>query len=139
MSPVLQQFCDFYRELDQHPLSELATIYAEDVEFQDPVHRTRGLPALQAYFEQSMAQVISCRFDIEAVDELTGEAYARWTMQLRHPRLNGGKTVEVPGISHLRYNQKIHWHRDYFDLGAMLYEQVPVLGRLIRGLKKRLA
>jgi hypothetical protein len=29
-------------------------------------------------------------------------------------------------------------HRDYFDLGAMLYEQLPLLGAVVRTLKGRL-
>ncbi len=139
MSPILERFCHFYRELDQRPLSELASIYANDIEFQDPVHRVSGLPALHAYFERSMDQVLRCRFDIESVDELDGEAYLRWSMRLAHPRLNGGATITVPGVSHLRFNSHIHWHRDYFDLGAMLYEQLPLLGSIIRTLKRRLA
>jgi hypothetical protein len=139
MSPVLDRFCDFYRSFDQRPLSELATIYHADIEFQDPVHKVSGLADLQAYFERSMQQVTRCRFDIEQLSEIDGEAYVRWNMQLVHPQLNGGKPVTVPGVSHLRFAELIHHHRDYFDLGVMLYEQLPLLGRVIRAIKRRLA
>ncbi len=33
---------------------------------------------------------------------------------------------------------KICHHRDYYDLGALLYERIPVLGKLIRSIKARL-
>jgi hypothetical protein len=139
MSPILDRFCDFYRSFDQRPLSELATIYHADIEFQDPAHKVSGIVDLQAYFARSMQQVTSCRFDIEQVSELDGEAYVRWSMHLSHPQLNAGQSVTVPGVSHLRFAETIHWHRDYFDLGAMLYEQLPLLGRIIRAIKRRLA
>jgi hypothetical protein len=35
-------------------------------------------------------------------------------------------------------NGKIYYHRDYFDMGAMLYEHLPLLGRIIQRLKHRL-
>ena len=33
---------------------------------------------------------------------------------------------------------KVCQHRDYFDLGAMLYEQLPLLGPVVRTIKMRL-
>lgn len=139
MTPLLENFCEFYRELDQRPLQELARIYANDIEFRDPVHGVKGLDALTRYFETSLGDVSACRFEIHAVDELSGEAYVRWTMHFSHPRLNAGKIIDVPGISHLRFDDRISWHRDYFDLGAMLYEQLPLLGAMIRLIKRRLS
>ena len=50
-----------------------------------------------------------------------------WTMFLNHPKLRG-ETVRVEGASYLRTrNGKVYYHRDYFDLGAMLYEN-PATG-----------
>ena len=66
------------------------------------------------------------------------EAAIYWNMSYQHPRLNGGKIVNVQGSSHLKgCDDKVIFHRDYIDLGAMLYEQVPLLGRIIRFLKRR--
>ncbi|HCW90926.1 MAG TPA: transcriptional regulator, partial [Marinobacter sp.] len=31
--------------------------------------------------------------------------------------------------------QRIGYHRDYFDAGQLLYENVPVLGRMIRWIR----
>jgi hypothetical protein len=45
----------------------------------------------------------------------------------------------LEGISHLRFGEKIDYHRDYFDLGQMVYEQIPLVGRIIKTIKKRLS
>jgi hypothetical protein len=68
------------------------------------------------------------------------EGYVQWQMNFSHPRLKGGKTIVVDGASYLRFNEagKVSYHRDYFDLGAMLYEQLPLLGRIIVAVKRRL-
>ena len=138
MQPLLDEFCQYYQELDQHPLSRLAEIYRDDIEFCDPVHCIHGIESFTGYFEQLMQQVQRCWFDIEQVMEQDQEAYVRWVMNFQHPRLNGGKLISVPGVSHLKFEQKVYYHCDYYDLGAMLYEHIPLLGGLVRGIKKRL-
>ena len=67
-----------------------------------------------------------------------GEGYLRWVMSYRHPRLAGGKVIRVSGCSHLLWRDKVYRHRDYFDAGALLYEHLPVLGRVIAWLKRRM-
>ncbi|WP_445400090.1 nuclear transport factor 2 family protein [Zobellella sp. An-6] len=138
MSPVLSAFCELYRRLGPDGLEGLRQVYAEEVHFCDPAHDLHGLESLVDYFEGLFAHVGQCRFDIEQVMEQRGEAFVRWQMVFSHPRLNGGEPVQVPGVSHLRFDERVYYHRDYFDLGKLLYEQLPLLGALIRALKRRL-
>ncbi|MDJ0831953.1 MAG: nuclear transport factor 2 family protein [Gammaproteobacteria bacterium] len=138
MHALVNDFCQYYEKLDQNPLSQLGEIYSDDIEFCDPVHCVHGIETFTRYFEEMMQQVQRCWFDIEQVIEQDNEAYVRWVMNFQHPRLNGGNLIEVPGVSHLRFGEKIDYHCDYYDLGAMLYEHIPLLGSLVKGIKKRL-
>jgi hypothetical protein len=55
-----------------------------------------------------------------------------------HSKLNGGKAVQVDGHSHLRGDgDKVIYHRDYIDLGAMFYEHIPLFGAVVRWFKVR--
>ncbi|WHI49643.1 hypothetical protein P3339_14310 [Microbulbifer sp. MLAF003] len=38
----------------------------------------------------------------------------------------------------VRFSDKVFYHEDFYDMGAMVYEQVPLLGSLIRKIKSRL-
>ena len=58
-------------------------------------------------------------------------------MHLRHRALKRGKPVIVNGLSQLTCGDRIFYHRDYFDAGQLLYEQVPLLGAVNRWLKRR--
>jgi hypothetical protein len=61
-------------------------------------------------------------------------------MSYQHPKLNSGKLIAVQGASRLEFKQgKVISHRDYFDGGALLYEHIPLLNRVIFFLKNRLA
>jgi hypothetical protein len=60
-------------------------------------------------------------------------------MSYRHPRLAGGQCDSSQRLLALCcWRDKVYRHRDYFDAGALLYEHLPVLGRVIAWLKRRM-
>ncbi|WP_397449805.1 nuclear transport factor 2 family protein [Pseudomonas sp. NA-150] len=140
MSDFLRSFAQRFAALDKDNLHQLRELYSDDVVFTDPLHEVHGLRDVQRYFGEMYANVSQLRFDFYAFDQVReGKGYLRWTMSYRHPRLNAGQLIRVEGCSHLLWNDKVYQHRDFFDAGAMLYEHVPVLGRAIAWLKRRLA
>ncbi|NQD36866.1 nuclear transport factor 2 family protein [Permianibacter sp. IMCC34836] len=128
-----------YRNLHAGNLDQLSGVYADNVLFIDPFHRIEGLPALKAYFAGMYSNVRHCDFQFERVLHDDQSALIRWTMSISHPRLNGGRTLHVPGVTELEFTDRISLHRDFFDAGALLYEQVPVIGWAIRRIKERIA
>ncbi len=129
----------FYSELNKDNLSRLEEIYAQNVVFEDAAHRIEGYNALLTYFENLYKNVNHCQFDIAEKHQSEDAGFITWTMHLQHPNLAGGNQVSVKGISHLRFeDDKVIYHRDYFDLGEMLYENLPLLGSVIRKIKQRL-
>ncbi|MDD0977483.1 nuclear transport factor 2 family protein [Pseudomonas fontis] len=140
MSEYLKRFAQRFCEVDAAHLDLLAELYSEDIQFRDPLHHVQGLPALRQYFAQLYANIHDLRFEFHAYDQVQeGLGYLRWTLHYRHPRLNAGKPVAVRGCSCLMWDDKVRVHHDYFDAGALLYEHVPVMGRMISWLKGRLA
>lgn len=140
MSVYLQRFAHAFAELDASRLAELDELYSADIQFQDPLHRIEGLPALRTYFAQLYANVSNLRYDFHAFDEVApGEGYLRWTLHFSHPRLAQGAPIALQGCSYLRWNDRIYLHQDFFDAGALLYEHLPLFGSVIRWLKRRLA
>lgn len=138
---VIAAFQNLYHTLgpDSVERSALAAVYREDLRFEDPFHQIEGLTALHDYFESLYQNVRSIRFEFHQHWLNSGDAMQTWTMHLEHPRLKGGKTVSVEGCSLLRFDDRIFYHRDYFDGGQLLYENVPILGSVIRTLKQRMA
>ena len=140
MPSYLQNFAERFARLDAHTLDQLGDLYSDDINFRDPLHQISGLPALRAYFAELYGNIQEVHYTFEGTDEVAPvHGYIRWTLQFRHPRLNGGQRVSLQGCSHLRWHERVHFHQDYFDAGALLYEHVPVLGGAVRWLKGRLA
>jgi hypothetical protein len=135
---LLESFKSSFKDLKKADWSQLGNFYADNILFRDPVHELRGLVTLEDYFNTLCADLIVCRFEFldQVVDDHS--AYLKWIMHFRHPRL-GNEIIDVRGVSHLRWTDKIEFHEDFYDMGAMLYERLPVLGNVTRWLKLRLA
>lgn len=135
---LVARFQELFQELRHDNLTRLAEIYADDAVFEDPLHRIEGLAALTAYFERMYAGVESIGFEFGAVLESPGQAMLTWTMHMTHRRLRPGETLALPGASHIRFDKRVHYHRDYFDAGALLYERLPLLGGVVRAIRRRI-
>ena len=134
----LYNFIEVYQQLGVDDLSRLEALYDEDIVFIDPLHQVQGKAKLISYFENLYTHLVSCKFDVESSFFHQGEAAIYWQMTFQHPKLNRGNPVSVSGHSHIKgNNDRVFYHRDYLDAGAMLYEHIPFIGWLINVVKKR--
>jgi hypothetical protein len=136
---IIEQFIRLYQDLDKSNIDSIDSIYAPEIQFNDPFHQVDGLINLKAYFYQLYINVESIDFTFGESLSDNDNHFIQWTMTLKHPKLNGGKSFAVQGASLLKVNsdQQIIFHRDYFDAGVMLYEQLPILGGLVKLIKRR--
>ena len=139
MHTIVENFCLYYKEFDQDSIAGLDRIYDQNAVFEDPIGKVEGLNDLKHHFSKMMSNVSYCRFSITDVVANDGQAFITWTMRFAHPKLNGHKEITVTGVSEIKFDERITYHRDYFDVGSMFYEQVPILKTIIQALKKRLA
>ncbi|WNO08460.1 nuclear transport factor 2 family protein [Teredinibacter sp. KSP-S5-2] len=137
-SPLVEQFKAYFQDLRKSDLSQLEDLYERHIIFKDPIHKIEGLVPLQDYMHNLCTNLTECRF--EYLDILEGQdcAYIKWIMHFRHPKL-GNRLISLRGMSHIQFQEKIVFHEDVYDMGAMIYEQLPLLGRIIRWLRQRLA
>lgn len=134
---LIDSFKSLYRDLSKADLSRMDNIYSDGVVFKDPIHEVSGLVALQDYMSNVCTDLSLCQF--EYLDEVVqgGSAYIKWIMHFRHPKLGDG-IISLRGVSHLTFSDKIDFHEDFYDMGAMLYEHIPLLGTAVRCIKKRM-
>ena len=135
MSEIVEAFKYVYQSLDRNNIGSIDKIYEDDVVFVDPFREIRGLSNLKHYFTDMYEGVSYCRFQFTNTLIQKEDAAVLWTMELVHPKLGGGKKIIVPGSSYIVFSQKIEYHRDYFDAAAMLYENIPLIGRIIKRIK----
>ncbi len=137
---TLEHFRELFNSLDAGNLSKLSSVYSETVKFQDPLSSASGLDHLTRYFAGAYANVVSCQFEFGEPVISGGKAAIPWVMRLRHKRIRRGREIRVDGMSSLIiHDGKVTHHRDYFDAGQLLYEHLPLVGRIIRWIRKQAA
>jgi len=132
---VLVKFERYFADLTQTVPDMLGEFYSDEIVFTDPIHHIKGIEALKTYFEKLNSNLLAG--EINFYDKLVQEktAYLSWDMllSLKKPR----KNIHVSGVTRLSFEEKIVFQRDYYDLGALIYEHIPFMGLVIRMLKKR--
>lgn len=136
----MKNFLEIYQILNKDNLHLLRSIYADNVHFIDPAHEIYSLENLTDYFSSMYNNIESIAFDFHDTLQVDNAGYVQWDMTFVHKKLAGAQPIVVTGVTFLQTdeNGKVIYHRDFFDLGEMIYEQVPILGRLVTSIKKRL-
>ncbi|WP_163937635.1 nuclear transport factor 2 family protein [Paraferrimonas sp. SM1919] len=135
----MQNFIRVFSQLSPHNLDTLYQVYDANLTFIDPAHNITGLDSFHDYMVKLYAPLTECYFDIHDSAAFGDIGFISWTLNFTHPNFNQGRKVVVEGCSKVKwYNDKIVYHRDYFDLGAMLYEKLPLLGKIIHFIKNKL-
>jgi len=135
---LVQHMKAFYGSYSVDDIENIGDLYTQDIEFVDPIEVTHGLFALKHYLRKQSLGLNYSSFHY--LNEIVGEnqAFIRWEMVFSHPKLAKGREVVLPGMTEIKFTQKIYYQCDSYDLGAMVYEHVPFLGGTIRYLKNRL-
>ncbi|MEM9103432.1 MAG: nuclear transport factor 2 family protein [Pseudomonadota bacterium] len=134
---LVSEFKQVYSQLNFDTLDLLKSVYDKKIIFEDPLHHIEGLEQLRSYFEHMYQRVEHIQFDYqnEVIEE--NKATIIWAMHFKHPRIKKGRQVSVNGCTYLQFEDKVSYHRDYFDLGQMLYENITLIGPVISSIRKR--
>jgi ketosteroid isomerase-like protein len=130
----------FFESISPDGVQRIDEIYSADAWFKDPFNEVRGAAAIRRIFEHMFVQVQAPRFVVHEVVSDGDAAFLRWDFLFRSKRL--GETEQViHGASHLKFDAdgRVSYHRDYWDAAEELYEKIPLLGGLMRLLKRQAA
>jgi len=131
----------FFEAISPESIAEFPSYYSEDAFFKDPFNEVHGVSAIQRVFSHMFHQVAEPRFKI--IDRVVDENGAMLVWEFHYGVTIFGREQKqmIRGVSHLKFNGvgKVYWHRDYWDAAEELYARLPLVGLLMRGLKKIMA
>jgi len=138
-SPVFA-LAEAYAALQHDNLEGLIALYAPDARFKDPFNDVTGHPPLRRIYTHMFAQLHAPRFIIMDRMGDTAQGFITWEMHFAL-KSRTHKIYTIKGATHLCFNTQglVSLHRDYWDAAEELYEKIPLLGALMRFLKRRLA
>lgn len=131
---IIDQFLKSINSLNHENAKDvLQKTYTEDVKFVDPVKTIDGLDELTKYFEDLYKRVDKCQFILSNCLPNSHHYSLEWVMSLQHQKISKNEEIHLDGASFIKFNgEKVCYHRDYYDLGALVYEHLPILGSVIK-------
>jgi hypothetical protein len=133
----LQRATEFFETLSLSTLDQIGDVYAPDAYFKDPFNEVHGLSAIAQIYRHMFSQVDAPRFVVTMRVLQGDDAFLTWDFLFRMKRFSAEAQC-IRGATHLRFGDdgRICVHRDYWDAAEELYEKLPVLGGLMRVLKR---
>jgi ketosteroid isomerase-like protein len=134
----VQRVIDGFEQLAPDALDRLGEFYAPDARFKDPFNEVQGLAPIRAIFAHMYVALREPRFVVHTAVVQGEDCFLTWDFLFAF-RSGPPVTQRVRGATHLRFGADglIVEHRDYWDVAEELYEKLPLLGTLMRWLKRR--
>ena len=131
----------FFTDMTPAHLARLGEVYSAQAWFKDPFNEVQGLDAVRGIFQHMYDSLNRPRFIVTTRVVQGRQCFLTWDFVFG---LRGQTTeITVRGASHLMLapgsdgRWRIEHHRDYWDVAEELYEKLPLLGGLMRWLKRR--
>lgn len=134
-----QNVATFFQDLSPQSVSQLHTVYDAQARFKDPFNEVQGLPEIERIFRHMYVALDQPHFVVTGQVVDGSEAFLTWEFRFRFKRFDTITVQAVRGASHVQFNDQglVTMHRDYWDAAEELYEKLPVVGGVMRWLKKR--
>ena len=139
---ILSRYVTFLEQLTEEALKRDAVhLVAPDVFFRDPFNESRGIDGYIRIFQDMYDKTEWVRFKVSVQAAQSHIGFLRWNFECKPRSRWAGNEFAFEGVSALTWNTQglITEHLDYWDAGRHVYEKLPVVGSLLRCVKKGFA
>lgn len=134
---LLERYAQAFVALSPASLDTLCSLVSEQVHFRDPFNDTHGREALRHLLMDMFKRSGDPSFTVQDACWNETAGWLRWRFSAELPVI--GK-LEVEGCSRVLFDEAglVREHVDYWD-SAPVYLQLPLLGRVLRRIRRRLS
>jgi hypothetical protein len=136
---ALERIVHFFETLTPQSVADLPQIYDPHARFKDPFNEVSGVAAITRIFEHMFVTLDRPRFVVTQRIRQGEQCFLTWEFRFYFKGHKQGTEQVILGASHLVLSNTglITLHRDYWDAAEELYEKLPLLGALMRWVKRR--
>lgn len=140
LAQARERFASFYADFTPEAVRGRGPeVFAPDAYLNDQIHELHGVAAITDYLARQAEAFKEASFVVEDAAESRGEFYFRWQMTFRLAGSEDKPEVAAIGVSHVRFDEqgRIAFQVDYWDTASSVYERLPVVGGMLRWVKKQ--
>ncbi len=130
----------FFETLQEEtPVESFQNIYADTVKFKDPFNAVEGVDAVHRIFAHMYENLDDPRFVVKEYIGKDDVAYVKWDFNFTFKGEKKENSFE--GVSRLVMDSegKVTSHVDFWDAAEHMYEKMPLLGSVLRFVKRKIA
>jgi steroid delta-isomerase len=135
---AFENYIRFFETLTPESLDQLDHLFIANARFKDPFNDVVGTGEIRKIFQHMFTSTQDSRFVVDDFASTDNILYLHWHYYFKTKQ---GKQWEIPGMSRVFFDDagKVTEHVDYWDPAESIYEKLPVLGGLMRVLKRKLS
>ena len=139
MAQAVERLVQFFEQLQPQDLQRLPEIYSPQARFKDPFNGVQGLAEIERIFAHMFVALDSPHFIVTERIVQDNKCFLVWDFRFRFKRFDTTSWQTGRGGTHLAFDAQglVTLHRDYWDAAEELYEKLPLVGGLMRWLKRR--
>lgn len=135
---IAEAYARFYEQLSpKSPFEEYGVFFDKHSKFSDPFQSVQGLEAIHKIFLNMYAKLYEPRFIIDELVCSEEVAYIKW--HFTYSLSQNSKLESFSGVSRVTFttSAKVATHVDFWDAAENVYEKIPLLGTVLRFIKRR--
>lgn len=132
----IDAYVAFFENLSPGSLADIKDLVTENVRFRDPFNDVIGPDAMCNVFELVFREITGPRFRITRVGVDGDCCLLKWTFTGQSRMRN----LLIEGVSEITLDAegRVKEHIDYWNAGEEIYEHIPVIGPLLRLIRRRI-
>jgi len=138
----LQAYLINLEGITEEKIPQVLELIDNEFVFSDPFNNIRGKSDYDKVLQAALKDSLEMEFKITKIIREERTAFISWDYSfIAANKLLGSKKIFVQGMSEIRIAESglISYHKDYWDVASTIYERIPILGRILAGLRKRIS
>jgi len=137
MSTRFSDIAHWFQTLTPESLERVGEMYAQDALFVDPFNQLTGLTSVRSVYQHMFDTLKQPRFIVTTIVERERDGFMTWDFLFECR----GQAQQISGCTQFELNDQglIVLHRDYWDAAQQVYEKIPLLGSVMRMIRRKLS
>lgn len=134
---ALEDYIVFYEQMKRQDLVRLPEFFTPQARFKDPFNDVYGIERIRAIFHHMFDTLTAPKFVIEEAVLNANVAYIKWEFSGKIK----AKQLKLVGVSRVVFNEDglVTEHIDYWDASEQFYMKLPVIGAVLRFIRRQAA
>ena len=130
-------YIQLFEELSMEQLEGIEGFISRNVQFKDPFNELSGLDDFRRLLVKTLNDVKDPKFTVTHRAWCNDILFLRWSFQ---GEIKGLNHWNVEGMSEVRFDEQglVCQHIDHWDASEQFYAKLPLIGTIIRLIRRRL-